>query len=762
VGLDWRRCVRVYCCLRTGVFAAGCLAALKKIDLFKKTDFPPHLRDIRFSTKIHTAVKFGQKGIYRFKLQCTGADCNMFIEGRQVAISRHLKRRTTVSTLPLFVNPGRKSLDIVFVRREVSWPSPSIVLWWKTPWNGKWEVVPSFALSRNPGAYPPVIHSVSPTRAPVGSVITLTGSSFVEVDKVMIGGNLCIGVEVKSEHKLSCVLPGGSGTTFVKVLTSTGKESNFRLFTFSAAFAIRVKNKHFLTVNKGDKPKISKRGTGNFLQVGLGYYSPIKFKRSKLKWSNGKVFQGKTLTTIAIGPDNKYYVGSLNGFVHVLKVSSNMRVTDYCRSANIGYTRSILGLAFNPRDFPHIKLYASSSVLYWGVKKLMFPFSGWRNGEVVMFTPSKNKDKCLTMTKKVITGLPVSNHDHGVNSLAFTTYGSLLISVGGSTNAGISTPGDFLGGVPDSQLSGAMLIAEISKKGFNGKITYDKPASPGAAKKISGDVFLFASGLRNCMGHFQHSNGNIYATDNGANEKYGRQSTNCRGGSVPSVNEKDSFKIIARHSYHGYANLLRGKRSAWNQCTHHTPKSGGKGWTRPLETFDASTNGLAEYTANTFGGQMRGDVLATKFASQSNGITYRLQIGGNGLVKSKSVLADHSGLTPALTPRGGLLMPRVYQGTIAVLEPIESNPKVTVVTSVFPTRGPKWGGIRVLITGWNLYPPLTAYFGGKVCKNSMNFAKDGRSFSCVIPAGTGKVPVIVKRKNGQQSGTHKWEFWYMA
>lgn len=42
---------------------------------------------------------------------------------------------------------------------------------------------------------------------------------------------------------------------------------------------------------------------------------------------------------------------------------------------------------------------------------------------------------------EVISGLPVSNHDHAVNGLAFAHDGQLLIQVGGFTNAGIPSAG---------------------------------------------------------------------------------------------------------------------------------------------------------------------------------------------------------------------------------------------------------------------------------------------------------------------------------
>ena len=37
----------------------------------------------------------------------------------------------------------------------------------------------------------------------------------------------------------------------------------------------------------------------------------------------------------------------------------------------------------------------------------------------------------------IITGIPISDHDHGINGIEFGDNGELYIQVGGNTNAGI-------------------------------------------------------------------------------------------------------------------------------------------------------------------------------------------------------------------------------------------------------------------------------------------------------------------------------------
>lgn len=102
----------------------------------------------------------------------------------------------------------------------------------------------------------------------------------------------------------------------------------------------------------------------------------------------------------------------------------------------------------------------------------------------------------------MVSGLPVSNHDHGVNSLVWDSDGNLYAQIGGTTNAGYSTPDDLVGGVPESVLSAATVLIHVRAPGFDGKVTYDLYTDPGTAKKTSPDKFVegFGFGFRNSYG----------------------------------------------------------------------------------------------------------------------------------------------------------------------------------------------------------------------------------------------------------------------
>jgi glucose/arabinose dehydrogenase len=46
----------------------------------------------------------------------------------------------------------------------------------------------------------------------------------------------------------------------------------------------------------------------------------------------------------------------------------------------------------------------------------------------------------LDIVEDIITGLPVSDHDHEVNGIEFGDKGELYIEIGGNTNSGIPGP----------------------------------------------------------------------------------------------------------------------------------------------------------------------------------------------------------------------------------------------------------------------------------------------------------------------------------
>nr|MCU0527803.1 carbohydrate-binding protein [Elainella sp. Prado103] len=154
-------------------------------------------------------------------------------------------------------------------------------------------------------------------------------------------------------------------------------------------------------------------------------------------------------TQAAWGPDGRLYVASITGSITALTFDDNYNVTNTQTIAGVsGLSNSnILGIAFNPYDAVP-KIYVAHSQLFPGVNSTY-------NGQISMISgPS------FSTVTPVVTGLPVSNHDHGINGMVFDNNGNLLVAVGGNTNAGIPT--DKMGWLPESPLSGAILKVNLS------------------------------------------------------------------------------------------------------------------------------------------------------------------------------------------------------------------------------------------------------------------------------------------------------------
>lgn len=68
--------------------------------------------------------------------------------------------------------------------------------------------------------------------------------------------------------------------------------------------------------------------------------------------------------------------------------------------------------------------------------------------------------------------------------------------------------------------SAAALVAHLGRPGFDGFITYSKDDDGDVVTGGgSNGVEVFASGFRNPFRILLHSNGKLYATDNGPNEE---------------------------------------------------------------------------------------------------------------------------------------------------------------------------------------------------------------------------------------------------
>lgn len=474
----------------------------------------------------------------------------------------------------------------------------------------------------------------------------------------------------------------------------------------------------------------------------------VKFSEDYIKLMNGTKAPLQQIGAAVYGPDARLYLGSFDGHVHALTLTKDFRIKKQCTASIVDtIPRVVVGLAFNPFSSA-LKLHLSTSTLFWNQSISDFG-AGWTNGKVETITV-KGRNGCFNDDRK-----PVSNSQSTLTSLEFLPTGELLVTTGGFTNAGISALGDARGGVPSNPLSGAIVTCPATGTAMK----YSNMNNPVKAKIIGGACRTYATGLRSSVGMKYHTNGNLYATDNGAGKGYmedngvgkGMSSTDCVGGMQPLENRPDKLHKIVPGKCHEHPNINRG------ECLFDDPQC-----VQPLlGKLVPSVNGVLEYRSNTFQGIFKSNLFLAKFAGMDDGGVIRVQLNKAGTVKKNGFTEKFfpkSGLAITEGPRGEMVMPRLQQGEVLVLRPIYEAPAKTALISVLPRRCPAAGGSRVLITGHRFGMKPKATFGGIPCKNVKLI--DADSFTCVTPAlrSNSQVSVVVSGSAGVSSnrGTDFW------
>ncbi len=543
----------------------------------------------------------------------------------------------------------------------------------------------------------PVLKSISPLTGGLkgGEQMQLFGSGFFNGPNVIFFGPKKVVPTAVNKNELSVIVPAATGPGKVKVYVSNKVgQSNNILYTYDSNTVVQ----------------------------------PIAFTQTTLKKKQGGIFGIGLITSIGVGPDFNYYMGSQDGFLYKVTAGQNLVVQGSCKSGSFGQARSILGIAFNPwKKAP--QPYVSTSTLFRKSSKVNTPLKnkadGWANGQVETLNAGCGCF-CMNSKKILISGLPVSHHDHSVNKMAFLPNGDMLITVAGATNGGHNTPGNLLGGLAETPLSSTVLLAKLSKgDNIKGAVKYNQYGNPANSKVLPGsssDISVYATGLRNSFGITRTWDGRVFATDNGANKGFGLKSTSCTTQVPFTKNIPDELNLIIKGGHYGHANR------AQNKCTWGTG-------IKPVTTFPSSTDGIIEYWSNVFSGNLKGDLIATQYTTTQasfQGSTTRIKVNKAGKVQLQQQLAPYSGVAAENGLYGEIVMPRVGKFQVAVLQPKFNPPagKPFVIAVA-----PKWGTKNqlVMVTGAGFGPGLKATLGGLPCAVQAG-SITGNSFKCTTPA----------------------------
>ncbi|MCH8064704.1 MAG: PQQ-dependent sugar dehydrogenase [Chloroflexi bacterium] len=375
-------------------------------------------------------------------------------------------------------------------------------------------------------------------------------------------------------------------------------------------------------------------------------------------------------TALTIGPDGRLFVADQEGRIQALtldpKTKAVTAVEEITTNADL---QEVFGIAFDPTDASSPPpVYVTNTVSGFGsdgpAPAGAFP------GKV-----TKIHGAGYSTITDIITGLSTSDSAHQANGIVFAADGTLYIAHGSTTNAGVNVPAGPLFTRPDVPLSGAILVASPNAFVFDGNVTYDPPGTYSSTVNLAtGDVFVFASGLRNPYDLIIHSNGKIYATDNGPNSGFGGSSTSCTTEDpdpwAPDTRGPDELNLIEAGNYYGQPNRNRARFDA-RQCVYHNGLDGsGVDWTGPIDLLPVSSNGLAEYTSAAFGGKLAGDLFYVSFNDGLLGHVV-LSPDGTSVVSNNTTFAS-SFVTPldiAVDSDGTLYIAEIFGNRITFMQP---------------------------------------------------------------------------------------------
>ena len=387
-------------------------------------------------------------------------------------------------------------------------------------------------------------------------------------------------------------------------------------------------------------------------------------------------------TAIEVGPDGRIYVATLFGNIHVFTVCPETRTFEEEIITTIpdqeGADRLTLGLTVDPDS-------TAENVILW----VSHSNGSVDNGALNSGKISRLSGSELAQKKDVVTGLPRAIANHATNNIDFGPDGRLYVWQGGNTGAGsgnnLSTEFEDR---PEQPLSAAVLTVDIPKwkadsNSFHGEVSSPISLSADGTYQISEfidefyarkkqelgrpftEVEVYASGTRNTYDGAFHSNGNLYAPDNGLGVKGTMppvprlgdptdRSVTTLFGENPEDNpgsQSDPLNRIVKGGYYGHPNPYRdeivfkdGSFQGFDNTDADQTNDIPAGHPEYIAPFldlgnNKSANGIIEYTADNLFGDLKGDLLITNFSSGDD--VTRVELTADGLAPVSTVtLAD--------------------------------------------------------------------------------------------------------------------------
>ncbi len=431
---------------------------------------------------------------------------------------------------------------------------------------------------------------------------------------------------------------------------------------------------------------------------------------------------GKQYSSVAVGPDGKFYALRLSGTIERYQMDSlsgTLSNLELLSTLENKYgERSAIGLAFDPSSTP-------TNLIAW----VTHSSGGLSNAGTFDGNLSRLAGPSLEDEQLIITRLPRSTKDHLVNSVAFGPDGALYISQGSNSSMGAY---DRSWQQEESLLAGAILRLDLNKlKDFilpiNARTTADQSLiNTAPAESVwlidgtynpyatSAPLTIYASGIRNAYDLVWHSNGQLYIPTNGS----------AAGGNTPravvgtrrpdgtsyngpvlgatrgvQVQNDWLFRVNPQRSmgYFGHPNPLRGEFLAHRGYADNNLYPAGTGQDPNYRgaSFDfglnKSPNGVIEYKSNAFEGALKGKLLVCRFSG-----------GSDIMILEPGSKVNDSSISPEKDQKYDIVNSQTGSGLFG----IEGLSGFTNPLDI--TEDPRTGNLYVIEFNWNNTPGKTS------------------------------------------------------
>ena len=358
-------------------------------------------------------------------------------------------------------------------------------------------------------------------------------------------------------------------------------------------------------------------------------------------------------TSMVWGPDNRLYVTEMYGTIHAITLDDATKQVIADEVIKTLGSRLTLGITVDPQSTP-------DNVILW----LAHSNPSADKGEVNSGMVTRLSGPGFTTREDVITGLPRALANHSINSLHFGPDGRLYVVIGGNTGAGApNTASSEFGTRAEQPLSAAMLVADIRAVGFDGTCATPELSYGPAPCSVQ----VYAGGLRNSYDFVHHSNGQIYATDNGLGvtgtypstpsspcEGYANPALWTQGGHNPGE-QPDLLLRVEQGKQYGHPNQYRSecvfKNGSWQSV------SAPANYAAPFYVLGehTSSNGIIEYRSEAFNGRLKGQLLIANYSQGDDIRRVKLSADGLSVVESKQLVCCFSNPLPVAEGPDGTL-----------------------------------------------------------------------------------------------------------